>query len=186
MIPAGYMAKRVATHPDWLQAERVRDVYSVSDHVSHPFADYIHYWEHNGYWLFDSPQVISELAQKHSIDLTGTQLFFYEVFEHQFNDQTNQWVEFEPERSFTTQVLLPTSPTLEGYDIVTFSVGTTPECSPLSCNSLASELETNPHCLLTSLDSAKQLLQQGRFSNTEPGPYRIFAVYTTVWPHGLS
>jgi hypothetical protein len=55
MIPVGYMAKRVCRTPDWLGAPHVIDVYSVSGCISENFADYIQYWRHNGYWLFDSP-----------------------------------------------------------------------------------------------------------------------------------
>ena len=53
MVPAGYMAKRVVARPDWLPAERVSTIYSVSGCVSNNFADYINLWQHNGYWLFN-------------------------------------------------------------------------------------------------------------------------------------
>jgi hypothetical protein len=182
MIPAGYMAKRVVPRPDWIKADRVADIYSVSSCVSTNFADYINYWRHNGYWLFDTPQVVSELANQNSIDLKGTQLFFYEVYEREFNAGIGQWVDFEPEPSFKTEVLLPAAKLLEGYDVVTFYARTSPECSPLSCNSLATEVETNRHCLLRSLERAMELLEEGKFQNTEPGPYRIFAVYSVEWP----
>lgn len=62
MISAGYMAKRVAIKPDWLKANEVEDIYSVSGYISKDFADYINFWKHNGYWLFDSPNVIEQLA----------------------------------------------------------------------------------------------------------------------------
>jgi len=45
MVPAGYMAKRVVARPDWLPAERVSSIYSVSGCVSENFADYINFWE---------------------------------------------------------------------------------------------------------------------------------------------
>jgi hypothetical protein len=60
-------------------------------------------------------------------------------------------------------------------------VGTSPECSPLSCNSLAAAITFNRHCLFESLDQAKQSLETGQFDNSEPGPFRIFAVYTVDW-----
>ena len=72
--------------------------------------------------------------------------------------------------------------TLEGYDVVTFSARTSAECSPLSCNVLAAEMETNEHCLLPSFERAAQLLEEGRFTNAEPGPYRVFAVHSVSWP----
>jgi hypothetical protein len=53
---------------------------------------------------------------------------------------------------------------------------------PLSCDSLATEVETNQHCLLSSFERAQQLFEEGAFEHAEPGPYRIFAVYSTEWP----
>jgi hypothetical protein len=182
MLPAGYMAKKVTSRPEWLDAERVIDIYSVSCCVSKAFADYIKYWKHNGYWFFDSPATIRQLSDAESIDLSGTSLFYYEVYELEFNEADGQWIPFSPEPSFTTQVIEPRSKILEGYDVVSFSMRTSAECSPLSCNSLATEVETNQHCLLASLEVAKHLLEQGKFKNTEPGPFRILAVHSVDWP----
>src|SRR5882762_11680399 len=67
---------------------------------------------------------------------------------------------------------------LEGYDVVCFTVRTSPECSPLSCNPLAETIPVNEHCLLSSLEEAVRLIERGAFNNSEPGPYRIFAVYS--------
>lgn len=182
MTPVGYMAKHVITRPDWLKADRVVDVYSVSNCVSDDFADYINYWKHNGYWLFDSPETIREVAKQSAVDLENTRLFYYEVHELEYDEDEKSWIPFAPESSFKTQIIEPEIKTLEGYDVATFSVGTSPECSPLSCNSLASEIETNEHCLLPSFEKAKELLEEGKFENSEPGPYRIFAVYSVQWP----
>ena len=180
MIPAGYMAKRVVARPDWLPAERVSLIYSVSGCVSKNFADYINFWKHNGYWLFNSPQVIIDVARENNVDLADTTLFFYEVHELQFNSGT--WAPFEPEPSVGTNVSVPEAEALEGYDVVTFHGQTSPECSPLSCNSLAARVETNPRCLLQSFEHARTLLDNGTFNDSEPGPYRIFAVYSVAWP----
>ena len=182
MIPAGYMAKLIVTRPDWLEADRVVDVYSVSNCVSDDFADYINCWKHNGYWFFDSPQTIRELAKVSSLDLANTRLFYYEVHELEYDEKERSWTPFGPHASFKTEIVRPDNRHLEGYDVVSFYAYTSPECSPLSCNSLASEVETNEHCLLSSLDKAKQLLAEGKFDNCEPGPYRIFAVYSVQWP----
>lgn len=182
MIPVGYMAKRVVAKPDWIKAQQVTDVYSVSGHVSDNFAEYINFWKHNGYWLFDSPEIIRTVASDNAIDLSGTKLFFYEVFESEYDDEVQEWKPFAFEPSFTTQVLPPAEKSLEGFDVVTFSVHTSPECSPLSCNSFAAKLTTNEHCLLVSFDSARTLVETGAFDHSEPGPFRIFAVYSTEWP----
>ncbi|MES9981547.1 MAG: hypothetical protein ABW107_22780, partial [Candidatus Thiodiazotropha sp. 6PLUC5] len=63
------MAKHVVDRPDWLKSNHVNDVYSVSNCVSDYFADYINFWKHNGYWFFNSPEIIQELADEHSIVL---------------------------------------------------------------------------------------------------------------------
>ena len=178
MLPVGYMYKCVVKKPDWIKSDLVNDVYSLSHCVSDDFADYINFWKHNGYWLFDSPQIIEEIARDAAIDLAGMTLFYYEAYDHEYDDSTNQWVEFGPEPSFPTEVKTPRAKNLEGFDVTTFSQHTSPECSPLSCNSLATDVPVNEHCLFSTFVEAKAALERGVFANSEPGPYRIFAVYT--------
>ncbi len=179
MIPVGYMAKRVHAKPEWIGA-RLLDIYSVSGCVSDDFADYIHYWKHNGYWLFNSPEVIRAIAQENSISLDGVSLFYHEAYEMEFDDEN--WAPYAPEPSFLTEVVPPARRQLEGFDVVTFFARTSPECSPLSCNSLATDLPVNAHCLFASFEEAESRLNSGPFTNSEPGPYRIFTVYSTDWP----
>jgi hypothetical protein len=180
MIPAGYMAKRIMNRPEGYLSIDIVDIYSVSGCISEDFADYVEFWKHNGYWFFDSPKIIQEIAKEHAIDLTGTKLFYYEVYNLEFHED-NEWKPFEPEASFTTDIEKPGLKNLEGYDIVTFSCGNSAECSPLSCNGLANTIPVNNHCLLSSFDNAHQLLENGKFQNSEPGPYRILAVYSVPW-----
>ena len=177
MTPAGYMAKKIMTRPAWIRAPAVEDVCSVSGCVSGYFADYIKYWKHNGYWLFDSTEVIRSLAQEHSIPLEDCKIFYYEVFEQEFDDLHREWQPFGPDDAFKTSIVLPAEKRLEGYDVVTFLAHTSPECSPLSCNDLAATIQTNRHCLLSSFDEARAHIEAGAFENSEPGPFRIFAVY---------
>jgi hypothetical protein len=179
MIPAGYMAKRVIKKPDWLRTTQVIDIYSISGCMCEDFADYIEYWKHNGFWLFDSPEVIKAVAQENSIDLAGTSLFFYEVHEMEFDGKSWHAIEFEP--SFSTNVQMPSSKQLEGFDVATFSQRNAPECSPLSCNGLAEGVVTNSHCLFASFDEAEVNLNNGTFNKGEPGPYRIFSVNSVGW-----
>jgi hypothetical protein len=180
MIPVGYMAKRVEKRPDFLQAAHVVDIYSVSGCVSEDFADYIDFWKHNGYWLFDSPEIIRSVARENSIELKGTTLFYYEEHEMEFDGAS--WYAYAPEPSFPTNVAPPSGKQLEGFDVVTFYARNAPECSPLSCNGMAEELRTNAHCLFASFDEAYTNVNNGAFNNSEPGPYRIFAVYSVAWP----
>ncbi|MDB6061759.1 MAG: hypothetical protein JWM78_1862 [Verrucomicrobiaceae bacterium] len=181
MIPAGYMAKHIHERPEWLKAPDVSDIYSVSNCVSDDFSDYINYWKHNGYWLFNSPAVMRAIATENNLDISSTKLFYYEVYDLEYDENDGSWRSFNPESSFQTEVEAPLDANLEGYDVVTFYVHTSPECSPLSCNSLACEVKTNAHCLLSSFEEAKKLLESGSFNDTEPGPFRIFAVYSAKW-----
>ncbi len=162
MLPAGYMYKRVE-----------RGVYSVSGCISEHFADYIPSWSHNALWLFDSPAILGEVAAAHGAATNGLTLFYYEVYEQQFDGSS--WGGFE---AAVPSVVAPAFRKLEGFDVVTFSGQSAPECSPLSCNGLGELTAVNPHCLFDTIESARQALDTGFFENSEPGPYRIFAVYT--------
>jgi hypothetical protein len=180
MIPVGYLAKHVAMKPESLNAPQVVDIFSVSACISEDFADYIEYWKHNGYWLFDSPEIIRSLAVQHAISLDGTSLFYYQAHESEFDGRS--WSSVTAEPSLETHISPPPQRRLEGFDVVTFFARNAPECSPLSCNSLAETIPTNSHCLLASFEEAESSLNSGAFGNAEPGPYRIFAVYSVDWP----
>lgn len=177
MIPVGYMYKRVSTKPEWLKTNQVKDIYSVSGCVSEDFDDWINYWKHNGYWFFDDPSIIESIVSIDSASLDGMQLFFYKVYEKQWDIDEAAWINFKPESSFETNVLEPANPILVGYDVVSYFCQTSAECSPLSCNHLAQEVKVNEHCLLSSFNDAQSLVESGRLNNCEPGPYRIFEVY---------
>ena len=178
MRPLGYMYKRVEPRPEWLAAPGVRDIYSLSGCISEEFADYIPFWKHNGFWLFDSPAKLQKVAEENAISLDGLKLFYYEAYEKEYDREKRAWVSFEPEASFGTAIEPPAAKYLEGYDITTFYVHTSPECSPLSCNSCATTIHTNDHCLLESFDEARSILETDRLGPCEPGPYRIIAVYS--------
>jgi hypothetical protein len=180
MIPVGYMAKRISPKPAWLNVPHIIDIYSVGSCSSEDFADYIPFWKHNGYWLFDSPAILQAVAKENSISLTNTTLFYYEAHEKELAEEG--WRAFSPHASVPTNILLPAQKQLEGFDIVTFTAGNSPEDSPLSCNGLAEDLPVNSHCLLNSFAEAESYLNSGRFDGCEPGPYRIFAVYSVPWP----
>ncbi len=177
MIPIGYMAKNVRIKPDWLQNDNVKNICSLSNCISTDFVEYINHWKHNGYWLFNSPDIIQKLAKDTQTDISGTKTFYYEVYEKQYNNENKNWESFSPEKSFNTDIKLPNKKTCLGYDITSFSAQTSHECSPLSCNNLAEKVEVNENCLLPSVDIASELLTKFNLDNFEPGPYRIIAVY---------
>ena len=178
MIPAGYLAKHIGSRPDWLKVPHVQNIYSVSCCMTEDFADYTNFWRHNGFWLFDSSDIIHEIAKAHSIDISNTTMFYYESYEDEYDERAMKWVKFRPDENFPVSVRVPDDRILQGFDIVPYSMHTSPECSPLSCNALAETVEVNAHCLLNSLEVAKCLLEENDASRFEPGPYRIFSVYT--------
>ena len=140
------------------------------------FAHYIQYWKHNRYWLFDSPEAIQAVAQDNHIQLEGTSLFYYEVYEKEFDGKN--WLPHQPDASFPTNVHTPSEKALKGFDVVTFFAHSSPECSPLSCNGLAGEIHTNEVCPLDSFENAYQKVSTGAFNQAEAGPYRMFTVYS--------
>jgi hypothetical protein len=178
MIPLGYMAKFVQENPQLLKAGQVTAIYSVSSCISEDFTEWINCWQHNGYWFFDTPSIIATIAKKQKVDLAPAKLFYYEGYELEFDDDEG-WRPYKPEPAFPLAVVPPIRKTLAGFDVVTYFCNSSAECSPLSCNHLAEEIKTNPFCLLDTLEEAKTLLENGRFKNSEPGPYRIIAVYIT-------
>ena len=119
------------------------------------------------------------MAKQNSIPLEGTSLFYYGAHEMEFDGE--RWGPWSREPSLPTNVVLPSRKQLEGFDVVNFTARTSPECSGLSCSSLAAELHTNAHCLFSSFEEAATSLNGGKFENAEPGPYRIFAVYSLDW-----
>ncbi|EMF9034319.1 hypothetical protein V4U61_004704 [Vibrio parahaemolyticus] len=177
MIPVGYMYKVVSGKPDWLKASQIEDIYSVSSCVSEDFCDWVNYWKNNGYWFFDSPLLIHEIASENSIDLDNLTLFYYEMYEKQWVYDDNNWIDFYPDEYFSTNVIVPSSKVSLGFDIVTYTNNTSAECSPLSCNHMAEKIETNEHCLLKTLKSAVDLIEQQKFSQCGLGPYRIVEVF---------
>lgn len=181
-LPAGYLFKRISARPDWLAPPQVEVIHSVSGCISPDFADYVPHWKHNGFWLFDEPEHMRPVAAEAGVDLGGLTLFYYEVLAEEFDETDRSWRTVVPEPSIPVTVVAPAGRILSGYDVVTFSMGNAPECSPLSCNHLASTLPTNRFCLFDSVEAARAALESGSFDNSEPGPFRIMAVHVVPPP----
>ena len=188
MIPVGYMYKKIAivADLDWFQSDSVKDIYSVSGCVSSDFCDYINYWKHNKFWFFDTPAIMEGIATNESLDLSSMVLLYYEVYEEEYNDKTNCWQPLAPESfvdpSWLTNMILPKEKQLKGFDVVSYSIPSSHEHSPLSCNHLFETIPVNRHCLFETFDEAKNALNRGAFAypHCEPGPYRIIAVHTVL------
>jgi hypothetical protein len=175
-VPLGYMLKRVTPAPAWLAAPAVRDICALSGCISEPFADFIGHWRHNGHGLFDSAAGVCELARSVGAEFAQLTLFYYEAWPQEYHEGSDSW---EPLRApaMPVNVEPPAAAQRLGYDVASWSTGSGAECSPLSCNRLAAEIEVNTHCLLDRAEDARELLSQGRFANSEPGPFRVVAVH---------
>lgn len=130
--PAGYLYKTVMPRPVWLAAPLVRDIYGISSCISPDFCDYFDKWRHNGFWLFDNPEIMQEMAAAEGIDLAPMTLFYYEIFAREFDTEDRDWFDFDPEPSFPLDVARPAHARLEGFDAASFFAGSKHECSALS------------------------------------------------------
>jgi len=178
MIPLGYMYKRVEKKPNYFKKDYIVDIYSLSNCISKDFAEYLEYWKHNGHGLFNSPNIMKEIAKINNLDLASCTLFYYEGYELEYDDDLREWHKYEPDPDLETVIESPIAKNLHGFDVANYSMSTIPDCSPLSCNYVANEVNVNEHCLFRTFEEAKSSLESGVFVNTEPGPNRIIAVYT--------
>jgi hypothetical protein len=180
MIPLGYMAKVIGEQmPEWLGAQNVIDVYSVSECVNDDLIEETFEAPRNGYGFYNSPNDIATIARSTSINPVTAVLFYYEAHELDFEERT--WEPFDLPDPISVRIEIPADKTLEGFDIVTWIDGPNSH-SPLSCNAIAEDIPTNAHCLLNTLEEAQHYLNAGAFKDGEPGPYRVYAVYTVPWP----
>jgi hypothetical protein len=176
LIPAGYMAKNIVTKPNWLKANDVNQIYSVSSCISEDFTDYIDYWKHNNFWFFNSIDLIQEIINFEGKILSDYETLYYELYEKEFDESVMNWKEFKKEEDFGYNVELPINNIFLGFDLVSYSCGTIHECSPLSCNSLAESVPTNKYCLFDTIDDAIKTAEDMNILKGEPGPYRIIKV----------
>jgi hypothetical protein len=187
MIPAGYLLKRVAPPPGWLPGPHIIDVCSVSDCVNENVVELQKSWLHNGFGLANDPQMLMQagLSGEEGEDAV---LFYYEVFEQEI--ESDGWsvdptcwrpVSTLRSASIENRVEVPDAGAAEllGYDVVVSNDFL--EHSPLSCNSVASELGANAHCLFDTFEQAKRAINEGGFGGgCEDGTYRIMSVSLIV------
>ena len=173
MIHAGYFARRVKAKPDHLAAPGVREICSVSECISPGADNWIASWRHNSLGWFNSPSdALKAVAES---ERGGYRLFAYrihpEVFRGARRDPLALPDDVRPEP-------LPAGFATIGFDSASRSAAATLsfECSPLSCNGLASEMLVNEHCLFPTLDAAIAGAQRFAVEQPEPGDYYVVEV----------
>ncbi len=106
------------------------------------------------------------------------EVIFCEIYDKAFNEKEGKWENIWIESSFKTEVIVPSNKEFLGYDIISFSARTNPECSLLSCNGLYSEVDVNEHCLCEwDLDRVIEFVSGIKPNDVEPGPYKIYGLY---------
>lgn len=184
MIPLGYLYKLVGPRQNDRLAKQIDNIYTLGDcpgNSTHDFYDFIPLWKHNGYWLFNTPEEMHEIASEQQIDLSKMTLFYYEAYEQEFDfvgeSDEPVWSSFEADSHFHTSIVIPDTKTFVGFDVVEYTQGNSPECSLLACTDLTETLNINEHCLFETIEEAKASLENCDFHAREPGPYRVISVY---------
>ena len=129
---------------------------------------------HNGFWLYDSPEIMIELASQQKLSLQDMMLFYYEVHEKECCNLSGEWRPTQVEQAFPTNVQVPKVKELQGFDVTTHYNGL--GCSYLSCNHMADQLPANPYCLFPDLKDCIDSLNQLRFQKCSEGWVRIYSV----------
>jgi hypothetical protein len=177
MILAGYFARRVEPKPDLLKAPGVREICSVSECISSGAESWISAWRHNGLGWFNS--VADALAVVPEGQRAEFRLFAYRIYPELFRGGDRVALilpdDMRPEP-------LPDGFHSLGFDSANKSSdqGLSLECSPLSCNFMASEMPVNEHCLFPTLDAA--LAGAGQFAAEQPEPGEYYVVEVLEGP----
>lgn len=167
----GYFPKRLVVPPDWMRARGVEEIASVSLCIAPGPDGWARAWKHNEWGLFSSPEIAWSLVP---LDRrTGYRLYAYALYPVEYRDAVEEPMVFvAPEVTSLGQEYDPV-----GFDVASRSTGSHFECSPLSCNMLAEETETNRYCLLSSPYDARALALAAHGKGCEPGPYHVLQVW---------
>jgi hypothetical protein len=167
----GYFPKIVASKPDWLNdAPVVEEICSVSGCISEPPPNWIETWKHNEMFVYDTPELAWSVVPEE--DRHRYTLFAYRVLPRLF-DKVN---EIEWKLPDLEVGALPEGFASIGFDAVSRTCGSNFECSPLSCNHMASHHPANRYCLIDDLDTAIAVARDFAVGNCEPGPYCVVEV----------
>ena len=177
----GFFAKRVAPRPGDFDAPGVDWVCSVCDcgAITQSPAGWIGRWLHNGFWVFDTLALLDRVVPP----AEAGEFLRYGL--RTLPVAFDQEGETPLDLSATSPEPIPGDFVRLGYDLCSRTAGTNLECSPLSCNSLASEWSANRWCLVDAFDDALRAARAFARGNAEPGPYVLLEVWAHVAPDQL-
>ena len=187
-ILIGYCAKKVAKRPDWLKVAHVEEICSAGNCVSDAPAGWHEFNpKRNAMWLNQNEEaaINSIVEPENSSDF---EIFAYKIFTIAFNEEATEILltkqetkTIEAAKAASNSV--PLDYEFQGYDCIVWSDYGGFGCSPLSCNSMAEEINVNSRCLLDTLESAIETMKhfekkkERPEDEVEPGPYFIVEVW---------
>jgi hypothetical protein len=178
----GYFPKRTAGKLDWLADAGVEEVCSVSTCISKGPDGWVDRWLHNPLGFFPSEEIAWGVV---GVDREAYDMYAYRMIEAAFQPGGGARSFDQHEcRSFEASVLaepLPADYELLGWDVAGNWLGWQQsmsfECSPLTCNGMAREIETNRHGLIWTLAEAIPAALQIGIEQPEPGTYYLLEVW---------
>jgi hypothetical protein len=173
MIDAGYFAKRILPRPDYIASPRVREICSVSNCISPGPDDWLESWRHNELGWFNSISDALRVVPRDTVE--QFRLFAYRVAPQVHRGGARLDTALPPD---VYPEPIPPDFLVRGFDAVSKSFDGTIgfECSPLSCNYLAVDFDTNEFCLFSSLDAAIGAADKFSVDQPEPGDYYVVQV----------
>lgn len=173
MFPGGFFPKRITPKPAWLHAGHVREVCSVSECVSSGPVEWVTHWRHNDWGWFNTVDDAMSVIPPGEGD--NFRIFAYRLHAEEFRLDGRSTLRIpanvhpEPISAGFTSI---------GFDVFSKSVecGSAAECSPLSCNGLAAEIQVNEYCLIPSLAAALGAAERFAREQPEPGSYYVAEV----------
>lgn len=173
VIDAGYFAKQIEPKPEFLNAPGVREICSVSECISSGPEGWVEHWLHNEFgWFNCAVDAIRVIPSGHESEY---RLFGYrlhpEIFRNGNRVPLTIPADVRPEA-------IPSTFRSLGFDSLNKSMESVLglECSPLSCNSMADEIEVNEFCLFPEIDAAIAGAERFSREQPEPGDYYVVEV----------
>lgn len=167
--PIGFLPKNTAIPTGWSSLRQVTEICSVSCHVNSTPDGCFERWVHNRLGFF------STLADARAAIATHPEsfvVFAYRLLMVRF--AAGRQEALLPDDSLAESI--PCSFVSRGFDVVSRSVTSFFECSPLSCNGMADEVPVNSGCLVETVEEAIALAERFSLEQPEPGPYYVVEV----------
>jgi hypothetical protein len=179
-VPIGYFPKDTTVPQGWTDNDAVKEICSVSECIASGPENWIEHWTHNDFGYYNS---LGEAATICPAPNQVFQIFAFRVLPTQFQDGEPQpfsvpTFQVEPIPEHFHRLGFDIANAMPGYSVLPFF-----NCSPLSCNGIAKEMQVNQYCLLDSIEQATDLAMRLSIGGAEPGPYFVLEVLRSGRPN---